>query len=205
MGDKPADGEEPTLEIPKLFGRRKTKQKPDPAPVEDPPPVDEVQDEPESEPGPEPVPGRPARTRSRPHVPGTLAAALTGLLVGAVGCGLIYAALAGCEAVRGTDSCGGPGLFLLIAILALMVLFGAGLLALMGAASAGSTSFLAVGLVAVLVMVAFLDVVFSPWMFLVVPLMGGASYVLSHWVTTRFADEAADPAVFEDEPGPDIR
>ncbi|MGH3369012.1 MAG: hypothetical protein ACRDPR_03335, partial [Nocardioidaceae bacterium] len=42
-----------------------------------------------------------------PSVPGRLAAALTGLVVGAAGASATMAAMAGCEAVRGVSTCGG--------------------------------------------------------------------------------------------------
>ncbi len=129
---------------------------------------------------------------SRPQLPGTLAAGLTGLLIGVAGGGATYGAMAGCEVVRGVSSCGGgPGFFLLVAILAALVLLGAGLLKLLGVAAAGSTSFLGVGIMTVVVMLVLLDVVYSPWMFVVVPALGVASYLVAHWVTTRF--DAATP------------
>jgi hypothetical protein len=123
-----------------------------------------------------------------PTVPGRVAAVGTGLAVGLFGSGLTSLALAGCEAVTGTSSCRRPGFFLLVAILALMVLLGAVLLKAWRVDDPGSTSFLAVGVVTVTVLLLLVDMIFSPWMFLVVPLAGGASYALSHWVTTRFTD-----------------
>ncbi|MGH3364023.1 MAG: hypothetical protein ACRDOW_04775, partial [Nocardioidaceae bacterium] len=129
---------------------------------------------------------------SMPSVPGRMAAGLTGLLVGATGGAATYGAMAGCEAVRGVSTCGGaPGFFILVAILVLMVLLGAAILRMFGVSAPGSTSFLAVGIVAVVVMLTLLDVIFSPWMFVVVPLLSAGSYLLAHWVTTRFDDETA--------------
>jgi uncharacterized membrane protein len=128
-----------------------------------------------------------------PAVPGRIAAAVTGLLVGAAGGAGTYGALAGCEAVRGVSTCGGaPGFFILVAILALMVLLGALLLKAFRVEASGSTSFLAVGLVTVVSMLLLLDVIYSPWMFVVIPLLGSVSYLLAHWVTTRFDDEPTD-------------
>ncbi len=127
---------------------------------------------------------------SLPALPGPAAAAATGGVVGAVGTVLTYLTMAGCEAVRGTSSCGGPGLLLLVAILALMVLLGAAILKGFEVAEPGSTSFLAVGVIAVIVLVVLLDSVFSGWMFLVVPMVAAASYALAHLVTTRFAEDS---------------
>jgi hypothetical protein len=80
-----------------------------------------------------------------------------------------------------------------------MVLFGAVLLRRMRVSEPGGTSFLAVGIVCVLVMVGLLDVVFSQWMFVAMPALGAAAYVVAHWVTTRFVD------VSQQGPGHDVR
>jgi hypothetical protein len=203
MGDKPADGKpQPSLELPPLFGRRNRRNAEGPprAAVAPEPPVP---DEPETEPTVpaggrrrarprQSVPGR-ARARTRPSVPhasAQLAAVFTGVLVGLFGAGLTYASLQGCEAVRGTTSCGGPGLFLLVAILVLMVLLGGLLLALFKVSDARSTSFLAVGVTTVVVLVTLMEELFSPWMFLVVPVISAASFSLARWVTTRFVEPA---------------
>ena len=52
----------------------------------------------------------------------------------------------------------------------------------------GSTSFLAVGLLAVIAMLFFLDVIYNWWMVIVIPIVAMATYALSWWVTTRFVD-----------------
>lgn len=221
MGQTPGDDKnQPSLELPSLslpgLGRRKKKrQGKEPetstadAPIEsseqattetreaESPPV--VAEHPHEQPTTE-IPAPAARRRakrersgsSKPSVPGRIAAGLTGLLVGAAGGAATYGAMAGCEAVRGVSTCGGaPGFFILVAILVLMVLLGAAILKMFGVSDPGSTSFLAVGIVAVVVMLTLLDVIFSPWMFAVVPLLSAASYLLAHWVTTRFDDETA--------------
>jgi hypothetical protein len=203
MGQTPGDDkQEPSLELPSLSlpGLRRRKRSraqeeesgtPEPATeptrtLETPPPA------------PEPEPAAEPRRRTRkarpevslPRVPGRVAAAVTGLLVGAAGGGATYAALAGCEAVRGVSTCGGaPGFFILVAILALMILLGSLLLKAFKVSDPGSTSFLAVGIVAVVVMLTLLDVIYSPWMFAVVPVLSALAYLLAHWVTTRFEDE----------------
>lgn len=148
---------------------------------------------------------RPRRSRadgvSLPALPVRVAVVVTGLVVGALGTVLTYLAMAGCDAVRGTSSCGGgPGLLLLVATLAVMVLLGSLALKAWQVSDPGSTSFLAVAVVAVVVLVALLDLVFSLWIFVLVPIIGAASYALSHWVTTRFADEST-----KDSPHHDVR
>lgn len=219
MRDKQRDSaaDEPSLELPSLSlpGLRRRKKAEDTAAPESPEPdegrgPDAAPDEPRkpepSEPE-EPVeqtrtiappPAEtPATSSSRegfklPALPGMLAVALTGVVVGLVGTLLTYLAMLGCEAVRGTSTCGGPGFFFLIAILIVMILLGMTLLRAWRIADAGSTSFLAVGLVAVAVLVVLIDVIFSGWMFLVVPIVAAGAYALSHWVTTRFVDEDRD-------------
>lgn len=123
-----------------------------------------------------------------------IAVALTGAVVGLFGVAATYLGMEACDAVTGTSSCGGaPGLLLLVAIVAVMVLLGALLLRTWRIPDPGGTSFLGVGVVTVVVMVVLLDVVFSGWMFLVVPVLGAAAYALAHWVTTRFVEEPEGP------------
>jgi len=208
MGQTPGDDKnQPSLELPSLslpgLGRRKKKRQAkeadagaSDAPADSSEQAATVDPEPSAE-----IPVASARRRAKkersgpskmPSVPGRLAAGLTGLLVGAAGGAATYGAMAGCEAVRGVSTCGGaPGFFILVAILVLMILLGAALLRLFGVRDPGSTSFLAVGIVAVVVMLTLLDVIFSPWMFVVVPLLSAGSYLLAHWVTTRYDDENA--------------
>lgn len=206
----------PSLSLRGLGRGRRTHRTPEPAtaprgelpelPLEDPAPTTVTEAGPVTEPLPAqpevsgeevtdlavpPVPGdRQRPTLSLPAVPGKVAASVTGLVVGMAGGLGTYGAIAGCTAVRGVGSCGGaPGFLILVAILALMVLCGLGLLKALRVSDPGSTSFLAVGVVTVVVMLVLLDVVFSPWMFVVVPLLSAAAFLLSHWVTTRFEDE----------------
>ena len=121
-------------------------------------------------------------------IPGRAAAAIIGLLVGGFGIGMTYLAMVGCETANGTSTCGGPGAVLLVAILALMALLGSALLRAWQVADPASTSLLAVGLLAVLVLLALVEVIFTGWVFLVVPVLGAAAYAVAHEVTTRVTD-----------------
>jgi hypothetical protein len=104
--------------------------------------------------------------------------------------GLTFAALQACETVRGTSSCGGgPGFFLLLAVLVLLTYVGSWLLGAAGVRDAGSTSFLAVGLLAVVAMLFLIEVLMSPWMALVIPLVSAATFTLSYQVTTAIVEE----------------
>jgi hypothetical protein len=119
------------------------------------------------------------------------AAALTGLVVGAAMVVLTWLSLRGCEAIRGTASCGGgPGFLLLVATFALCVLLGAQLLKAFSISEPGSSSFLAVGLVAVVALL-FLVQYLDHWsMLIVVPLLSIGAHLVSIWVTKTFVDPA---------------
>lgn len=117
------------------------------------------------------------------------AAALTGVVVGAAMVVLTWLALRGCEAVRGTASCGGgPGFLLLIAIFVIAVLLGSALLKAFAVPDPGSSSFLAVGLVAVIALLFLIDFVDSWAMIIVIPLLSVAGYLASVWVTKTFVE-----------------
>ena len=142
------------------------------------------------------APQRPAKQPRRgrrftlPALGGTLAAVVTGILVGVITVGLTWASLRVCEAVRGTSSCGGPGYLLLLGIMVAMILLGAALLRAWGVADPGSTSTLAVGLLAVLVMLFLVGVLFHWWMILVIPACSALTFAAAHWVASTFVTDA---------------
>jgi hypothetical protein len=150
---------------------------------------EEPADEPASEPASEPGQRKATRPgRGLPSLPAPLAALLGGLVVGAFGVGLTWVSLTGCDAVRGTESCGGAGVLVVFVILVLMVLLGGLVLTLLHLKDARATSFLAVGVLFVVVLLTPQDALFSAWMFLVVPLVSAAAFVLAHWVTATFVE-----------------
>lgn len=119
------------------------------------------------------------------------AAALTGLVVGAALVALTWLALRGCEAVRGTASCGGgPGLLLLVTTFAVCVYLGAALLRVFLIPGPGSTSFLAVGAVGVIALLVLVDVLDHWSMVIVVPLIAVAAFMGSVFLTTTYIDPA---------------
>jgi hypothetical protein len=213
--DENARLELPPLRLPKLGRRRKareaedspapstkpaqpTRQNPraEPSPAAGPaatapspaPPEPETLPEPAPEPVPQPEPAV-RQPFALPSLPARVAVILTGAVVGVVGVALTDLSLQGCDAVRGTKSCGGgPGLLLLIVILVLMALLGGVLLALWDVSEPRGTSLLGVGVLAVVVLLGALPQEYSVWMFLVVPLICAASYLLAHWVTTAFVE-----------------
>ena len=193
MANKRGDGDqqEPTLELPSLFGRGKKKRRraePEAQPTGQP------EEQPVEQPAPaaaEPAPPRrkaPRAPRTTPVVSAPIAAVLTGLVVGVLGTTLTYVSLRGCEMLKGTESCGAPGLGLLAAIVVLMVLGGAVLLRLLRVSEPRGTSFLAVGLMCVVVLVTLMEDLFSAWMFVAIPLISAVSYATAHWVTTQFVE-----------------
>ncbi|MGZ4455272.1 MAG: hypothetical protein ACXVFV_12660 [Mycobacteriales bacterium] len=157
-------------------------------------PVTRPVTEPVAEPTPvaedAPEPGARKESRSLPLLGGMAASIVTGLLVGLITVGLTWASLHLCEVLKGTSSCGGPGFLLLLAITVAMVFLGALLLRAWRVPDPGSTSFLAVGLLAVLALLFLVDVLFAWWMIVVIPLFSVLTFALSHWVTTAFIEPA---------------
>jgi hypothetical protein len=123
-------------------------------------------------------------------VGGLLAAVLTGAVAGLLIVALTSSSFRLCESVKGTSSCGGPGIFLLIAIMALAVLLGAAMLRMFRLRDPGSTSFLAVGLLCVLTLLFLVDVAFDWWMIIAIPVISMVTFALSHWVTVALIDPA---------------
>lgn len=177
----------------------------DEAPAPAPPPAssdpDGSSEAPRSSPmGSLDAPARPPRPpREGPPVPGRVAAVLAGLVAAAVIVGLTKASFSLCEWIQGTDSCGGPGFFLLLAILVLAVVLGSLTLRLCGVAESGTTSFLAVGLTSVIALLFLVDQLFDWWMVIAIPLVSVATFLLSYWVTTTFVDTEPE-AVLAAEP-----
>ncbi len=133
------------------------------------------------------------RSRRRPripvlHLPGWLVALVTGAVVGVVLVGLTSTSLQACSAVRGTSSCGKPGILVLLVITVAMVFLGALLLRLAGVPTSGSTSFLGVGLLVVVILLALLPVIFHWWMVLVIPAVAMLTYAVSWWLTSTYVE-----------------
>ena len=197
----PDDG--PSLEMPSFSLRRKRSSPADEEAAEegaaDEKAVDEEAVAPEPEPAAEPaaetepagVDPRPRRGLPTVALGGLPAAALTGLLVGGLAVLIAWLAGAGCSAVRGTSSCGGAaGLPILLAAFVVLAYAGALLLRVFGVADAGSTSLLAVGVLAVLVMVFLLGSLDEWWALVAVPAASLASYLGSWWVTAVVVGDA---------------
>ncbi|WP_248579950.1 hypothetical protein [Nocardioides sp. InS609-2] len=131
----------------------------------------------------ESTPPEPERTTPLLGLGALPASLLTGVVVGLLTALLAYASQRLCEVVRSTSSCGGAGVLLLLAILVGMTLLGAALLRAFVVPEAGSTSVLAMGLLAVLVLLFLIDAAFSPAMFVVIPVLAAGCYAAAHLVT----------------------
>lgn len=137
----------------------------------------------------EPAPPRPPLARGS----AATAAAVTGLVVGVLGVALSWLAGTACDMARGTSSCGGTvGLPLLLAALAVMAYAGAALLRGLRVAEPGSTSLLATGVLAVLVMVFLLGSLDEAWAAVAVPVLAVLAYTGSWWLTAAVTDDAGD-------------
>ena len=130
------------------------------------------------------------KRRARRQLPtialsGVPAAAVTGVVIGALAVLLAWLSTTACDVVRGTSSCGGgPGLLILVVVLVLLSWVGGLLLRVFGVADAGSTSILAVGILAVLVLVFLLGSIDEWWMVVAIPVAAVIAYCASWWVTT---------------------
>ena len=180
----------PPLEMPSFSLRRRRKVADDedtPTRALETPATAVVQPPAEPEPGPGP------RRLPSVQVSGLPAAALTGVAVGGLAVLLAWLAGVGCETVRGTSACGGgPGLLILLVVLAVLTWAGSLLLRVLGVPHAGSTSLLAVGILAVLVLVFLLGSLDEGWALVAVPVASAISYAASWWVTGAVGDD--DPA-----------
>jgi len=178
---KPGDRDESRLELPKLSFMRRWDQ--------------DAADEPEPE-----RPAQPARVRKErkaltlPPLSAPIASLVTGVVTGLVIVALTFLSSRGCELVRGSGSCGALGLPMLIAIMALGVLLGAVLLKVWQVSDPMSSSFLAVGLVAVLAMLFLLPSIDEWWMVIVIPVLSALTFLLAWWVTRTFIDTEDDEA-----------
>jgi hypothetical protein len=192
--------DDPSLELPSLFRRKKRPGGERDAP---PPVVEErrrpalvkegrspVSKPPEPEPPAEPVEApRPPRSPLLSPLP---AAILTGAVVGLVTVGLVWLTLRGCSSLRGTSSCGGLGVVVLLAIFVVVVLAGRALLGILGVPDAGSTSFLALAVVAVVALL-FVKDLETTTSAAVLAVVTALAFGVSQWVTSTFTEPGDRP------------
>jgi len=130
--------------------------------------------------------GRVAGPRSA-RLPYPLAAAAVGLLVAVLAQLLVLGGGQACEVVRGTSSCGSAGGFMLLLIGALMILAGVRLLRTLAVPEPVITSVLGVALLTIVVLAVLVDVIFSVWMWVVLPVLAALAYAFSAWAATRLS------------------
>lgn len=124
-----------------------------------------------------------------PALPARTAVAITGTVVGGLAVLLTWLSISACDVVRGTASCGGgPGFLILVAVLIMLAYAGALLLSAFGVPDAGSTSVLAVGITAVLVMLFLLDSIYDWWMVIAIPVVAVIAFVGSWWITNAVVE-----------------
>ncbi|MXG89155.1 hypothetical protein [Nocardioides flavescens] len=198
---EPQPGPEPTA-----LTRPEPERTPEPEPVPEPT-VEVTQPQPVvAAPAPvrPPVPrAEPARVpeekapRSRslqlPQVPGLTGRRVVAVIGAVVGLLVVLATLAAqglCSVVRGTSSCGGGGFFLLVAILVVAAVAGGALLRAVGEPEPGSTAVLAVALLSVVTLLFLAGQLFEWWMAIAIPLVSVVMFLVSHWVTTTYADSS---------------
>lgn len=114
--------------------------------------------------------------RGLPRLPSPAAAAAVGLLCAVLSMLLVYLGERGCDAVRGTPSCGAAGVLLLAVTGAVVLFAGLVLLRLLDTHDPGMTNFLGFALFLMVLMTALLDRLFSSMMWIVLPLLGAATY-----------------------------
>jgi hypothetical protein len=214
--DEPVD--EPTEVLPVVVDQP-TEVLPPVEPVPEPEPEPEPVPEPEPEPEPVPAAAAPPKAPKTPKTPktpkaprepkpprepraarpprgplltGLPAAAVTGVLVGLMVVVLTAGGEQVCEAAQGTSSCGRAGYPLILAILIVAVLAGGALLQWSQVPDPRSTSFLGVGLLAVIALLFLIDALDSWWMLVVIPMVSLATYAGSHWVTTAIVEPARE-------------
>jgi hypothetical protein len=120
-------------------------------------------------------------------------ALLTGAVVGLGLVGLTSAGLQMCSAVRGTPTCGNPGILVLLAITVGLVFLGSLLLHQLGVDTHGSTSFLGMGLLVVVILLALLPVIDAWWMVIAVPAISMGCFLAAWWLTTTYVEPGDRP------------
>ncbi|MGN6722027.1 MAG: hypothetical protein ACTHJM_05390 [Marmoricola sp.] len=139
-----------------------------------------------------PKPKRERSTAPFRWLPGYLSAIVVGALCGALTVLLAWATGRGCAELRGVGTCGGYGVFALVAILGIDVVIATSLLRLCRVIDPATTAMLGVGLVAVLAMLFFLDQTQSFAMVYVIPILMAATFTFAWWITKAIAERVED-------------
>lgn len=139
--------------------------------------------------------------RERPRLPAlgaATAALVVGAAVGLLGVLLTFVSLQACDALTGTDSCGGPGLLVVLAVVVVMIFAGKAALAAFGVPESGGLSFLGVAVFVAVCLVFLVEQLLEPWMVVVGPVLCALGYGAAYWLVNRFntellEEEGAEP------------
>lgn len=135
------------------------------------------------------APKQPRKPVKLPQLAPNLAVLVVGAVVGLAAVALTFVSLQLCELVTGTDSCGGPGLVVLLAVVVLMILGGAAALRMLGVSEPGGLSFLGVAMFVAVCLVALLPNLLEVWMIVVAPVVSAITFWIAHWIVTRFDED----------------
>jgi hypothetical protein len=124
-----------------------------------------------------------------PALPAEPAALLVGAAVGLAAVVLTYLSLQACELVTGTGSCGGPGLIVLLVVVALMILGGSSALRMFDVPDSGGLSFLGVAMFVAVCLVVLLPNLLEPWMIIAAPVLCALTFGVAYWIVTRFDED----------------
>lgn len=130
-----------------------------------------------------------AKPRLRTRLAAPAWAALTGLVVGGVLTGLVYAGMQTFQAIYNTPAGDGVGAVVLVAVLVVSMLVGRFLLKWRGLYDPSATTLLGILLMAIVTLGVLLPIVFTAWMLLITPLLGAATYLVSHLLVTHFGNQ----------------
>ena len=121
-------------------------------------------------------------------------AAAAGLLVGFTSAALVRLGMAGCDAWRGSPSCGGGlGFGMLATVVLVSWIVGRLLLGFAGVEDSWMVSFLGVGLAMIVVLLFLVDDTFSAWMWLVIPALTAATFAGSVWLVRAAGGTTVNP------------
>lgn len=120
-----------------------------------------------------------------PPLPPTVAVGVAGILCGFVTVAFVWLSERGCDASRGTPTCGSLGLPLLLVTVVATVLAGFYMLRRLMQPNPGLVAFLGTGFMLLIVVGLLADRLFTPWSLLVVPTLTATTFLVARFVAAR--------------------
>lgn len=139
-----------------------------------------------AEPTVEPEPAAPSAPPSRRGRAAAAIAFTVGLVVGLLIDGLVYGGMRSFDAIYDTPAGGWVGAIVLACVLVVAVLAGRYLLRSRGLPDPSATALLGILLMLIVTLAALIPIVFSVWMLVITPLMGGLAFLAAHLLIARF-------------------